>query len=394
MTVAHGESNHADDPSGITTRRSRCEELTGIKQQFLASLNHEVRTPLSGILGMVDLLLESRLDADQREYVQAARECAECLMGMLESALEYTALAAGETSCQQSEFSVREALEACVGEYGPRIEQKGLRFDYAVEEDVPHILIGDALRVCQIVSRLLGNALKFTNEGVISLRCSQELTGETPQLLIEVEDSGIGIPISALEEIFESFEQVERGMVRSQPGIGLGLSIALKLASLLGGRIEAQSRIGEGSAFRCLLPICMPSDSYAFETVPPTVFAQPKRILLAEDNSLSQKVVSYVLGEGGYEFDVVPDGQSAVEAARTRQYDLILMDLQMPKMDGLEASTDIRRLPGYHDTPILAFTAAGPDECRNVCRDHGLQGFLPKPVRHHELLAVVRKHLS
>jgi CheY-like chemotaxis protein len=138
----------------------------------------------------------------------------------------------------------------------------------------------------------------------------------------------------------------------------------------------------------------LPADSIASEPAAARAHQESKRILLAEDNSLSQKVVSHALGEGGYEFDVVPDGRSAVEAARARHYDLILMDLQMPKMSGLEASTDIRQLPGYRDTPILAFTAAGPDECRTVCRSHGLQGFLPKPVRQQELLAVVRKHLS
>jgi CheY-like chemotaxis protein len=391
MNVAGEELNSQET---ALAQRSRREELTHIKQQFLASLNHEIRTPLSGILGMIDLLLEGRLPADQREYVQAAKECAECLMGMLESALEYTALAAGETSYQQSEFSVREALEACVGEYRPRIEQKGLCFHYSVEDSVPQILVGDALRVRQIVSRLLGNALKFTSAGSISLRCTRKQTAAAPNLVIEVQDSGIGIPVSELDEIFESFEQVERGMVRSQPGIGLGLSIALKLASLMGGGIEVESRIGEGSTFRCLLPICLPTDSIACEPIAPEVCSQTKRILLAEDNTLSQKVVSHVLGEGGYNFDVVPDGRSAVEAAKARRYDLILMDLQMPTMGGVEASTDIRRLPGYQDTPILAFTAAGPDECRTVCRVHGLQGYLPKPVRQHELLAVVRKHLS
>jgi CheY-like chemotaxis protein len=393
MMAAKSEPSNSVERAGAQ-RETSAEELATLKQQFLASLNHEIRTPLSGILGMADLLLETDLEPDQREYVNCAKECAQSLLGMLSSALEYAALMAGAAIYLDAEFSLREALEACAGDTLPRAQAKSLVFSYSVSDDIPDIVLGDALRVRQIVTQLLSNAVKFTERGSLRLDCTRSTADGKERICIEVKDTGIGISESDLSSVFESFQQVQRGLVRSYPGLGLGLPIALHLANLMGGSIEAESRLGEGSVFRCYLPLRVPAQVHVSGEPKAAPVESLRRILVVEDNLISRKVAGHFLDRAGVAFDVVASGFEAIASATSRAYALILMDLQMPEMDGLQASAEIRKLEGYGSTPILAFTAASPDECREVCRKHGLQGFLPKPVRQEELLAALRKHLQ
>jgi CheY-like chemotaxis protein len=373
---------------------STAEELASLKQHFLASLNHEIRTPLSGVLGMADLLLETALDPEQREYVNSARECAQSLLGMLSSALEYAALMAGTALNVDAEFSLRETLEVCAKEHAARAEAKGVIFEYTACDEIPEVLLGDALRVRQVVNQLLSNAVKFTERGRINLGCSCESSAGQRRMRIEVRDTGIGIQASELTGIFESFQQVQRGLVRSYPGLGLGLPIALKLAQMMGGSIEAESEPGQGSTFRCYLPLRLPPDAFTAEEPKTQSQQAARRLLVVEDNPISRKVVCHILTRADMAFDAAQGGRAALEATAARQYDLILMDLQMPEMDGLEASAAIRRMEGYKETPILAFTASAPDECRQICFEHGLQGYLPKPVQQHELIAAIRKYIG
>jgi signal transduction histidine kinase len=258
------------------------DELDQLKGLFLASLNHEIRTPLSGIIGMADLLLETVLDEEQREYVSAARLCAESLFEILNAALEISSLEAGSFKLEDSEFALREMIDAAIDHHVMRAESKGLRLFSTLEPGLPETVIGDAPRIRELLGYLLGNAIKFTHAGTVEMRVSVQ-QGE---LLLEVRDTGIGIPADRLDAIFESFHQVDNGLSRSYPGLGLGLALTRKLTLLMKGRVEVASQQGRGSTFTVRLPLRRPAEP-VFEAQPQparTVGSAGPLILAVEDN--------------------------------------------------------------------------------------------------------------
>lgn len=380
-----GNTNPQNDPAGS-------DELSVLKDQFLASLNHEIRTPLSGILGMIDLLLETRLDEDQQEYAKAARLCAEALLDVLNATLEYSALSAGNLGLEEIEFPLRETLRSAVNEQLNKADAKGLRLHCTLAHDVPATAIGDAVRIRQILSHLIGNAMKFTNWGEVHVVASVE-PGEADSfcLSVSVRDTGIGIPLDQLNLIFDSFRQIDSGLSRTYAGLGLGLALAQKLARLMHGEISAISDEGKGSTFSLRLPLRLPA-------CPPAAAGgtsgRRRRILVVEDHDVSQRVVTHFLQRGSYAVDCVASGEEALEAASATRYDLVLMDLQMPGMDGLRATGELRRIAGYDRVPVVAFTANSSDEYRTLCREHGLQAFIAKPVQSDELLTTVARWIN
>ena len=227
------------------------ESIDHLKYQFLASLNHEIRTPLSGIIGMTDLLLETTLDGEQRDYVASARSCAESLLELLNVTLEYSEVASGAHKLEEYEYSLRDAIETTVAEYTPRARAKGLRLLFTMDADLPQTIVGDARRLRQMLSQLLANAVKFTSEGHIEV----VTTRDGQNLCIAVRDTGIGIAPDKLGLIFESFQQADSGLARSHAGLGLGLALAQRLAALFGGRILVESAEGTGSTFTITFPI-------------------------------------------------------------------------------------------------------------------------------------------
>ena len=373
-------------------------ELDRLKGQFLASLNHEIRTPLSGILGMADLLLETTLDEEQREYVNAARLCAESLFEILNATLEYSSLESGQFSLDESEFSLRELLESAVNQQAARAHAKGLRLFPTLEPGLPETLIGDAPRIRELLSHLLANAVKFTHAGSVELRVSIERQPGGNRLVIAVRDTGIGIPPQQLETIFESFRQGETGFARNYPGLGLGLALARKLALLMKGSIEVESAPDQGSVFTLRLPLRQPPElsreEAPLEETSANAQRKPKPAILAvEDNPIGLTILRHALERRNVEVDCVMSGPAALEAAAKRRYSVVLMDLQMPEMDGLEATAAMRRIPGYEQVPILALTANAGDDVRELCRQAGMQAFLLKPVEAGELWSVVSKFL-
>jgi CheY-like chemotaxis protein len=367
------------------------DSIEDIKSQFLASLNHEIRTPLSGIIGMTDLLFETGLDGEQREYVSATRLCAESLLEILNATLEYSALSAGTQTLDLYEFSLSETLEMVVAEYMTRARAKGLRLYLTYDEKLPETMIGDARRLRQMVIPLLANAVKFTSEGHIEVLAEPGKPGE---LKIEIRDTGIGIPPEKLKVIFHSFRQADTGLSRSHSGIGLGLALSQKIATLFGGGVAAASDIGVGSTFTVRIPLraVTPEPSGAGESAPPQ--ERGRRVLVVEDNHVAQTVVTHILRKHGIDVFCVGSGADALEAAATARFDLILMDLQMPGMDGLETTSLIRKLPDYEQVPILAVTANYSDAYREMARESGMQAFLSKPVQQAELLATVGRFLK
>ena len=379
--------------SGATLERvvaSGLDEVARLKGQFLASLNHEIRTPLSGIVGMTDLLLETILDEEQREYVTATKICAETLLEVLNATLEFSALTAGSVTLEECEFNLEETLEAAVAEHLLKAKSKGLRLYRTLDDSLPETIVGDAPRLRQLLSHLIGNALKFTPQGHVEFRAwkASSALDDGERLSVSITDTGIGIAPNQLCAIFESFQQIDGGLARAYPGLGLGLAICHKLASLMGGTIVVESAIGGGSRFDVTLPLKV---TESVRVPHSTATIAEKRLLLVEDDEVSRTVVKHMLNPRGYRVDCASTGTEAIEKARTNTYSAILMDLQLPEMSGIEATRSIRGFLLHADTPIIAFTANTADEYRAMCRKGGMQGFLGKPVNLAELTATLTR---
>lgn len=377
------------DEPGIVT-----DELSQLKGQFLASLNHEIRTPLSGILGMTDLLLETQLDEEQQEYVQATRVCAQNLLEILNATLEYSALSAGHLEPNEYEFCLAELLDAAVAEQSVAAKTKGLRLYCTLDDGLPETLVGDATRIRQLLSHLIGNAVKFTHFGHVELSATGSQTSDGDiSLILQVSDTGIGIPPDKLHVIFQSFQQIESGLSRTYPGLGLGLALAQKLSALLRGEITVESQPDSGTTFTVHLPLRAPDGS----TIPTEPVSESEasqyHVLVVEDNPVAQTVVRHILRKFRFHLDCASSGHEALERVQATHYDLILMDLQMPEMDGLETTRLIRDLPDYQDVPVLAVTANSSEEYRVLCEQCGMRAFLAKPVQSSELLSAISRFL-
>ncbi len=368
-------------------------EFDQLRGQFLSSLNHELRTPLSGVLGMTDLLAETSLESDQREYLDTIRECATQLLEALNAILDFSSLSSGRSQVLNAEFALSTLLEGVAADGAARAAAKGLRLVTEWDAALPETIIGDERYFQQVLHHLVRNAVKFTTRGEVALAASVSASVSGLWLRIVIKDSGIGIPQDKLRVIFQAFRQLDTGLARSYSGMGLGLALSDQLVRLMGGEISVESTVGCGTTFTIRLPINVGSS--AAHKAPPAEPATRHRplILVVEDNKVAQRVVEHVLERTDYDVLFADDGQSGVRLAGSKLVDLILMDLQMPGMDGFAASTAIRQLPGYATVPILALTANYSDEHRATCRKVGMQGFLAKPIQREELLKTIKAYL-
>jgi two-component system, sensor histidine kinase len=371
---------------------SQNDDVSVIKRQFLASLNHEIRTPLSGILGMSDLLLETSLSADQKEYVDATRTCAENLLQLLNGALEYSALSANHVRAEETEFPLRETLNGVLTEFVPKAEAKSLTLIRNFDPRLPEAAIGDAVRLRQLLVNLLSNAVKFTEKGEIEMAVFASQIGDNAlSLSMVVRDTGIGIPPDRVRSIFDGFQRLQYDGVSDLNGLGLGLAVSQKLAMLLNGSITVQSELGRGSTFfvdiSLRLPVELPKPEAERER-------SPIRVLVVDDNSIAQTVASHALRRRDYEVQCAGDGLEALEAASRVVFDVILLDLQMPGMDGFQTAERLRKMPQYVRTPIVAVTANCSDADRERCRMSGMQGFLAKPVAVKDLVQMVEQYCA
>lgn len=365
-------------------------EVHKLKNEILASLNHELRTPLSGIVGLMDLLDEERLGAEQRECVREVRMCAEDLLRSLNVAFEYATLAAGQFALDELRFNVAECLQSAVDSYLPRAAAKNVALSLSVKGELPGLAIGDVARVREVLMCLIDNGLKFTTEGSVTVRASaQKVRADRFILAVDVRDTGVGVPAEQAVRIFEAFQQGESGLDRGYAGMGMGLALAQRIVSIMKGSIGLKSVQGRGSTFRVRIPLRLPAES----PVPAALGHRGVPVLVVEDNALAMRVAVHVLGRAGYEVDKAASGEAAIEAAASKRYGLILMDLEMPGMGGFEAARHIRTLQAGQDVPMLALTAHTGNEYRKRCIAEGMQGFLSKPVRAAELLSVVRQNV-
>ncbi|MGH2688797.1 MAG: ATP-binding protein, partial [Actinomycetota bacterium] len=398
--VTHARHAEAE----LRAARDGAMHAVQLKSQFLANMSHEIRTPLNAVVGMTSLLLGTRLDPEQRAFAETVRTSGDALLQLISDILDLSKAEAGKMVIETVDFDVRGVAAEAAGMLAGPAEAKGLELRVTVDPDVPLAVSGDPARVRQVLLNLLGNAVKFTRAGEVRLRVrvSEHPSGAT-RLCFEVHDTGIGIPEDTLPRLYEPFEQADASTTRRYGGTGLGLAISKQLVGLMGGRIGVDSEVGKGSTFWFAVPLrpatgriparpARPEVTSLEAVVPP--LPPPSlgeaRILVAEDNVVNQQVILRSLERLGYRTELATNGLEVLDAMGRGPYAAVLMDCQMPEMDGYEATETWRlREASGRRTPIVALTASAMEGDRERCLAAGMDDYLTKPVRLEALAAML-----
>ena len=390
----------ARDITQLKETEQRAIDASRSKSEFLASMSHEIRTPLNAIVGFTHSLLRSAQDPVHTAKLEKIASASNHLLGLINDILDMSKIEAGSMALCQETFNLPHLLTSIKDQFAPKAEAQGLELCLDIDSEIPLQLYGDPLRISQCLINYAGNAVKFTTDGIVTIRVKRQ--SPRPQGLLlrfEVEDTGIGIEPESLTRLFEAFEQADKSTTRAFGGTGLGLALTKKLATLMGGDVGVSSIYGQGSCFwftALLQPSTLGTVTTIMpnETAPLLVGFDDVKLLVAEDVLLNREVLQDMMDELGVSADLAENGSIAVAKASQKAYDLILMDMQMPVMDGVSATEAIRKMPGYATTPIIALTANAFMEDRQACLNAGMNDFLTKPVRPQVLHATLSKWLG
>ena len=383
--------------SSLNESERRIKEASSLKEQFLANMSHEIRTPMNAIIGFTNILKRTNLEAEQRSYVQNIHSAGENLLALINDILDLSKIEAGMIQLEETNFSLRSLISSIAAMFDEKIKEKNLYLKIEIEEEVPDILTGDAVRLTQIVVNVLNNGIKFTEKGGVKL-CVELLNvkEDKVKLRIKIIDSGIGIAKEKQAAIFERFQQADAETSRRFGGTGLGLSIVKQLLELQGGRLTLQSEPGKGSEFIIDLEYKLPdeekmlSDALAAAEIN-TVSLNEIKVLIAEDNPMNQQLIKHLMKNWAIDHSVVNNGAEAIEVLKKENFSLILMDIQMPEMDGYTTTSVIRNELGLQ-IPIIAMTAHAMIGEKEKCLQLGMNDYISKPLKETILYNIIAQY--